>query len=408
MATAAQADSYTLQASWEGINTGTFTIGFSVVGGPDVVGPTFSSRFTGELDDLTPYVKSVTYSRGRTSGTGAITAGGGSVVLADEDGTFNPSNPDSPLAGLLKPMRPIRMLATKSGIDYPVFYMFARSIEHNPDPNVLETTIEMIDLFEWLTRFSPVLESAGRETVGEAIGRVLNAIYWFDPTARSLDGGDDITGFTADGSSTGLSLVQDTLLAIDPGGLFFVNAAGQPTYKDRHTLQAQDAATTVTAAGISAAAPGTTSDNIFNTFTVTNGAGTPQTATDDASIQEYAPREGPSVSTDLLPSDEIALGLAGELARLYATPTDPVRDMALINGDSMRLGQILTLELGDRVTLVEGGGGTSGDFVIQQLQGQVSQGMKVHSVSYSLTAWDARDPIIVGVSKIGDGSIVTY
>ncbi len=169
---------YTPEISWEGANIGQFVIGYSTLGGGDTFGQSFASRFDGEYDNLTDHVKSVSWSRGRASASGALSDGTGRLVLADRFGLFNPKNPDSPLAGKLKPLRPVRLTADYGASTYGCFYHFIRSIQHDPDPDVRETTIETVDLFQWLRQARPVLAAAGLENTGSAIGRVLDAIYW--------------------------------------------------------------------------------------------------------------------------------------------------------------------------------------------------------------------------------------
>ncbi len=408
---AAQTVDYALTADWDSVNLGQFVIGYSTLDGPDTFGVTFDADFTGDYADLWPYAKSVTWSRGRQTADGNVAAGGGTIVLADRDGLFNPHNLASPLAGKLKPMRPVQLTATTAVLFGPApfyrcFYLFIRSIEHNPDPNVLETTIELIDLFDWLAMMRPVIASQGVSKVGIEIGRVLDAVYWTNPAMRLLVAGDDITGFSADGTVSALDLIA-SLLVIDPGGMFFIDGRGRATYKSRHTIMLQGGAVTLDGT-MSALGSGTSSDNIENRATVTSTGGTAQVATNVVSSHDYGIRDGQSVETDLLFSDGHADALARELVRLKGTPDAPMWGLELKNRTTAVQAHILSRELGQRLTVSEEGGGTSGEFVIQQMSHTLSHRGKIHFATYGLTLRDDQTPFVIGTSVFDGADQLIY
>lgn len=397
---------YQLQASWDGANLGQFVIGFSQIAGPDTLGASFASRFDGDHDDLTGYLKSVTWSYGRAGSVGPAGQGTGRAVLTDRYGLFNPKNPDSPLTGKLKSMRPIRLMNTFEGVQRGSFYAFIDTIQHNPDPGVRETTITFFDLFEWLRRFKPTFSSSGLTNLGVAIGHVLDAVYWTEPGMRVLGRGDDIVEPAADGSHWALDIILEDYLAIDPGGIFFMDGPagpGRAIYKSRHDLLVAPIAATF-ANTMSAVLPSTSSANIENRHQVTRTGGEPQVFTDSASVHDYAQRDGEQVESALLHDDAHAAALAAELGRRYGRPEDPVRNLVVKNGDRDRLLQILSREIGDRILVTETGGGSDGDFLIQQAGHEVTQKGKVHTATYALTERDDQTPFLIGSSLI-DGTV---
>ncbi len=155
--------------------------------------------------------------------------------------------------------------------------------------------------------------------------------------------------------------------------MVFIDASGRAVYKSRHDILQQAVARTFEADALGGATPGTSADNIANRFTVTKTDGVAQTVTNAASAHDYTQRDGTSVESPLLHDDAHAGALAAELGRLYGDPDDPVRDLTLINGDRARLLQILQRELGERVVVQETGGGTDGDYIIQQATHTVAQ-----------------------------------
>ncbi len=408
--------SYLAEVSWDGANIGQFVIGFSQLDGPDTFGQSFATRFDGADDDITNYVKAASWSRGRSSPTGPVSDGTGRLVLADPDGRFNPKNPDSPLFGKLKPLRPIRLTATTLVEDghghtlenvYPCFYHFIRSIVHNADPAVKETVIETIDLSIWLRRARPIIAAYGIGNMATAIGKVLDAIYWTEPAGRYLANGDDLPSWAADGSQAALDLITTFLLAIDPGGMFFIAGSGQPWYRDRHWLQLE--ASSATFDGImSSAYPGVSIDTIENQATVTRTDGVPQTSTNPASSHDYAISQAADIESPLLNTDEQAAGLAAEITRRSGDPDDPLWDMRLINGDDDRLAQILGRELGDRVTVIDAGSGTDGDYILQSMSHDVTQAGRVHECSFGMTRRDERTPFVIGTSVLDGADQLIY
>jgi len=96
---------------------------------------------------------------GRTDELGLYQAGTASLTLRNADGAFNPNNTAGPYYGLLLPYRPIRIVATWAGVDYPLWQGY---VERWPqawtDPTLGYAQIQCVDALAILNRIN--LDSA--------------------------------------------------------------------------------------------------------------------------------------------------------------------------------------------------------------------------------------------------------
>jgi hypothetical protein len=106
---------YDVRISWSARASNAFTIGKSVIGGTDVLVSQFSASFDGPYDDVTGRTRSISIRRGRDDNLDPMRAGEATIVLHDPDARFSPANSSSPLAGMILPMRPVRIQATGPG-----------------------------------------------------------------------------------------------------------------------------------------------------------------------------------------------------------------------------------------------------------------------------------------------------
>lgn len=74
--------------------------------------------------DISAYVMSAPFSRGRSSEFDYFPSGTLTLTLADDSRRFDPLNTAGPYYGNLKPMVPIRVRALHSAVYYPLFYGF--------------------------------------------------------------------------------------------------------------------------------------------------------------------------------------------------------------------------------------------------------------------------------------------
>lgn len=395
---------YSVQVSWSGRLTGVFTIGTSPIGGTDVIGGTFGNY---EYDTLTDDVKRIEIRRGRASDFGAMQQGSCTLRLSDSTGKYNPENPSSPLVGYLVPMRPVRITATYDGTAYGLFHGFIASIEHDPDPETQETVIYAVDLFEWLNAHKPVIATQTSKTIDYLIGQILDAIGWTDPAARSLEASlDTVPSWSADGSSTALSLIT-TLLQTDMGA-FLIDGNGKAVYRNRGIRYGQGSVVdTFTAAHMRRIRASVSKDDIVNSQTVTRTGGTAQTVTDAESRRMYGYRDGAAISSAYLGSDSQANSLAQFLVLLQKDPRVPARSLDLINGDATRLVKQLAREIGDLVAVNESVGGSFFTGRIQGLSHDISDGFTVHRTTFSVQKTNLQ-AFTIGMGTIGGPHVLAY
>lgn len=410
-----QRATYAVEVAWGAAASNAFRLDYSTLDGSDVLTDPFSVTFDGVYDDLTAEanhgVKSVRIRRGREGQLARMSAGECTVVLHDPDGLYNPRNEDSALYGQLLPMRQLRVRADSepSGTmdPQPLFRGFIRSIEHDPRPDVQETTIVAVDLFLVLSRSEPTVSITGAVTTGGAIGVLLDEIQWTDASLRDLDTGDTFTDFDVDGSSA-LSDIEDLLEA--ERGQFYINAAGAATFDERHARPTRAAAGTI-ADTMQAVRPGVDLDQVRNRARVTRQigtvTGTPQTAADGNSIATYGPADVTDITSSYLASDTQAASLAGYLVGLLSTPRSPVWGLELINRDAATLTQIIERDLGDRVTVTDSRGSTSGDYFVEQIEHDIADGGLIHRCVWTLSE-RGQQVFIVGQSTVGSTDVISY
>lgn len=347
--------SWDIAAAWDDTLTGLFRIDVSTLGSGDKLAGSFGA---GSYDAITT-CEGFTVERGAVSpNLGRSQAGSAMLTIWDSAGRYNPDNPTSPIADSLLKRRQLRIQATHSGTTYGMFRGFTNVLTHDPDRESQVSLIECQDLFEYLERAKPTIASMGSTTVGAAIGEILDAIEWTDGALRSLETGSSIPDFSADGTKTGLTLIQD-LLAADRGA-FFVNGAGVATYLSRTSRWlAGTADVTVAAEFLSSVKPTADYRSIINRQTVTRTGGTAQTYTDSVSANDNGYADGEPITTAYLNNDSEALQLATFLVAMNKTPRGRTVGVRLYGLDDTNITQQLTREIGDLVTVSEPGGGTS-------------------------------------------------
>lgn len=352
-------------ADWGSAMAGAFTIGESVIGGTDVLSGSAD-------DDLSGRTLSVEIDRGRSSDLQAVDAGRARVVVHDPDGIYNPANPTSPIASRVRPMRRLtveaehglvarnripRMLGSRRGRQ-TVFKGWVTRIEHDPSLGVKQTTMDAADDFEILSAHNPIIAEMGATTIGAAIRAVLVDCGLTDQDAWRIDQGIAITGFSADGGTSGVALIQ-SLVDVDRG-VFYVAGDGAVVYRSRTTLLGRQASqATVPAAFVGAVRPVVDVRNVVNRQVVTRTGGTAQVAEDTTSQTFYRQRTGSPVESALFVADSQALDLARWIVFANKDPNVSARSIDLPGLTSTVLNLQIGRDVGDVVTLdAPGSGGT--------------------------------------------------
>jgi hypothetical protein len=245
--------------------------------------------------DISNVVDSVTTMRGRNLQADVFQTGTLTLRIVDQNGDFNPQNPNSPYYGLLTPMRKVQITGTYNGTEYPMFSGFITSYTTTTPKmatDVVYTTITAVDgfrLFQNSQITNVTLASAG-DLPGERVNAILDEIAW-PPSMREIEYGDTI--FQADPGTlrTALSALQTA--SISEYGAIYMDARGSINLKDRaYCIDSQtippvvfnDDGSEITYYNAVWRLDDT---QVYNSASITKIGGTAQIAQDQDSIDEY-------------------------------------------------------------------------------------------------------------------------
>ena len=245
--------------------------------------------------DVSNQVNYVKTQRGRNSLSDQFQTGQLTLRIIDQNGDFNPLNPGSPYYELLTPMKKVEITATYSGVTYPIFSGFITSYVNSQPKDATElayTTITAVDAFRLanLAQISTVTGAAAGNLSGTRINQLLDSISW-PASMRDVDAG--LTTMQADPGTARTSLQAMQTVTDSEYGALYIDPSGSFTFQDRAlTVSSIGATPTVFAddgSGIKYAnATWILNDSlIFNSATVSRTGGSPQTATNAASIAKY-------------------------------------------------------------------------------------------------------------------------
>lgn len=271
-------------------------------------------------------------------------------------------------------------------------------------------------------------------STGARIGQLLDAIDFNEATFRqggwtaagarntSLDTGDSITVPNADGTKSALALIQEMLEA--ERGVFYISKDGKATYEDRGSRARRTSSSSTITTGALRSEPGFEFDQLVNRQSVqrqyfTSAAGTTpnvsadgvtQVASNGVSIKTYGVQDGSDIQSGYITSDAAALNLGEYVVNIRSSFVAPVT-VELDHGTVASLTQMLSLELQDRVTVSDANAGTSGDYVIEGIEIEISDGGNNFVTTYSLSEY-GQPAFVFGSSSQGtfappDGT-VTY
>lgn len=402
---------YVCEVSWDTYASGFLTLGTSTLGGADTFGVTTQDPvFSGPFDDLSSMFLEAEFSRGRSQAEATTEAGVGTVVLRDPTAILNPENVASPLYGKLEQRRqPIRISAVYDGVTYPLMYQFVQRIEWTPRSRGGGiATLLTADLTAWLDESRPVIAATGPTTTGAAIGLVLDAIGWIDPSARQLDTGDSIPDFSADGTETATQLITGLLEA--ERGVFYVNAAGVPVYESRLARTTRPVIASIVDL-MTNAVPGVDHQIVRNRVRVERSqTGYIGVAENTTSVTKRGPLDHPTITTPYLDSDSLTESLASFILASLVSPRPPMQDVQIDNRIPGLFEHALGRDLLDVLNLREAAGGSQGDYQIERVNHRITPGS--HKTSWLVTRKSTNKPFKIGVDQIvadgAAGAVLVY
>lgn len=262
--------------------------------------------------DISSIALQASIRRGRNRILDKFEAGTATVILRDDNGDWNPSNPAGAYYGKLVPLRKIQIYADYNGTRYVLFTGFIISYTTNFQIGVdayAKVTLQCVDGFRLLNNavFTTVPGAAAGDTTGTRIGQLLDLNSW--PTAlRAIDTGDSTV--QADPGTANRNLLDSLQLVGDKTefGGFFMDNDGNVYFLSRTNLSNRAANPTTSYAddgsGIAYQGIELAYDDVLvvNDVTVTRLGGTAQNVTDATSITTYfrhsGIRDGILVQTD--------------------------------------------------------------------------------------------------------------
>lgn len=330
--------------------------------------------------DITDAMIAFSTSRGRQSELNRTEAGTLTLMLANDDRRFDPSNAHGPYAGQLVPRKRIRIRAIWDGVAYPVWMGYAEAwnpplwrhgkavcrVAATDGFGLLAEKKVSGEFPEQLTseRISAVLDAAGWSTgqawiLEDPVYGVLGVTTIPAPVGdKSLSAGD--TTVRAQTLSNVAALAHIQLMETTENGAAFVDPAGAVTFRSR-TERLYPPATDATFGSavdagelpFSDAEIDASGDRIYNEVKVARIGGTEQVASDEASIEAYFGRTY-SVTGLPLVTDTEALSMATFLLSRYKDFRVRLTGLALEPAASPAAlwPQALGRDIGDQIRVV--------------------------------------------------------
>jgi hypothetical protein len=216
-------DSPTVSVEFDIGKVGTFVLGVSLLGGPDLMLASAPAVWDAVPGDV---IRSISTRRGRTREDQAMQPGTATIVLDNLDGDFDPDNPASSYmwAGysLLTRGLGVRVRATWSATDYSLFTGTIEDVvpDQSLDP---VATITCVDGLGWLGSqpLDAIASSFSGDTSSARAARILDTVGW-SASARSLTGTRQMQPTTY--NATALALVEQCAAA--EGGRIYADRDG--------------------------------------------------------------------------------------------------------------------------------------------------------------------------------------
>lgn len=307
-------------------------------------------------------IRGIAIRRGKDQILDNYNAGTATITFLDTNGAWNPTNTTS-YGTKIKPFNQVQIQTVYNSTTYTLFTGYVQSWDYDwqPGTGVSQVTIQAVDAFRLfsLAGITTVTGAAAGDAPGTRIGQILNQINW-PTTYRQIDSGGVTVQADPGTERDALSAIQEMEDA--ELGAFFIDGSGQATFLSRVTL-ATLAATALSSVAQFRDTVGTWAryetidvsyddNDLANNVVVTRQGGTPQTATNTASVTEYYRR---TLARDglLLQTDAQALAQANSILNYRSTIQQLVQSISVnIARDSNTATTSLGLDLADPIYVV--------------------------------------------------------
>lgn len=237
-----------------------FTLGAAA---PDFVGTGVDMSAPVDLvkTDAGPIV--LTFGRDQTSSMAPIVAGTGSFTLDNADRRFSPRNASSPLFGVIKPARPVRITRTVylpdyeeiygdvyaegsggysdffsdflpgAGLQFTLFYGMTDDSPINPDVIAKTVNVSAVDGLAYFRGVKITTALYAGIRTGDAINHILDACNW--PTAlRAIDPGATVMPWWWEDNEDAMDALNRVLHSEGSPALLTMGTEGEVIFMDRH------------------------------------------------------------------------------------------------------------------------------------------------------------------------------
>jgi hypothetical protein len=205
--------------------------------------------FTGTNENVTRYIRRsepISLSYGRDPGTtgSVVVQGQGGVVLNNSDRRFSSRNTASPLYGLIKPARPVRVTRNIGGSTYTLFRGHTDETPLNPDPTSKSVALSLVDyLGDFRGKDLTTAMYSGIRT-GAAINVILDACDW-DPALRDIDPGATVMPWWWEDGTDAMTALDKLVRSEGSPALLTVGTSGEVIFRDRHHRRLRTTSSTV-------------------------------------------------------------------------------------------------------------------------------------------------------------------
>jgi hypothetical protein len=220
-----------------------FTIGsdkYGILGVSQLAGSTVPEPIV----DLTPNVRSITIDHGRNIQSDTYQAGTAVIRVYDNDGSWNPQNPDSIYYPFLVPLRKIRVAATTSTAQEFLFSGYTTEYRYFYDQaeNVGYVDIYAADAFRLfnLAQVTTVTDSGAGQATGTRIGKILDQVA-FPTNMRTIATGQSLCQADPGTLRTSLDAIKNA--EFSEQGAFYIDGSGTAIFKSRNEVISSISAT---------------------------------------------------------------------------------------------------------------------------------------------------------------------
>ncbi|CAB4186367.1 hypothetical protein UFOVP1145_13 [uncultured Caudovirales phage] len=337
------------------------SFGQAMIIGSGVLGVNILADSVTVTADVSDTVQAVNIQRGRNVLSDVFQTGTCSVVIADQDGAFNPNNTASPYYGLIQPLRKITITATdpSTGIIWPMFAGYTTQFfyQQSRDVGIVSTTtITAVDGFRLanLATLTTVAGSAAGDLASTRITQILDAIAW-PASMRDIDTAATTVQANPTASATALAKLQQC--TDSEYGALYIDASGNMVMQNRAFTSSSIGGTPTVFADDGTGIPYSqvkflfNDDLVYNSGSVTRIGGTAQTSENVASVALYfkhsynrtdlimqtdavaldyvrayiASRQATTTRTDMLSLNLNTTSTAGVTAALQLDYFDPIK-----------------------------------------------------------------------------------